>query len=117
MGQGGDQVVSVLAFYSDDLSLDPAEAYSFFCKNCVWKRPKVYKKGRGWPIKDKDWDRFRWNKIKLNRLSEVFTKKERDEIDWRTEEKVTLLIDKDCDQLISRCPGVSWLVCDKAMAC
>ena len=35
MGQGGDQVVSVLAFYSDDLSLDPAEAYSFFCKNCV----------------------------------------------------------------------------------
>ena len=28
---GGGQVVSVLAFYSDDPSVNPAEAYSFFC--------------------------------------------------------------------------------------
>ena len=28
---GGGQVVSVLAFYSDDLSSNPGEAYSFFC--------------------------------------------------------------------------------------
>ena len=33
MGRGGGQVVSVLAFYSDNPSLNPAEAYSsYFCK-------------------------------------------------------------------------------------
>ena len=32
MGCGGGQVVSVLAFFSDDPSSNPAEAYSFFCK-------------------------------------------------------------------------------------
>ena len=41
---GGGQVVSMLAFYSDDPSLNPAEAYSFLCKNCVWKRTKINKK-------------------------------------------------------------------------
>ena len=30
-GHGGGQVVSVLAFYSDDPSLNPAETYSLFC--------------------------------------------------------------------------------------
>ena len=30
MGRGGGLVVSVLAIYSDDPSLNPAEAYSFF---------------------------------------------------------------------------------------
>ena len=30
MGRGGGQVVSVLAFYSDDPSSNPAEVYSFF---------------------------------------------------------------------------------------
>ena len=39
-GGGGGQVVSVLAFYSDDPSLNPAAAYSFFCKICVWKEQK-----------------------------------------------------------------------------
>ena len=34
-GGVGGQVVSVLAFYSDDPSSNPAEAYSFFCKICV----------------------------------------------------------------------------------
>ena len=28
-GRGGGQVVSVLAFYSDDLSSNPADTYSF----------------------------------------------------------------------------------------
>ena len=32
MGRGGGQVVSVLAYYSDDLSTNPAEAYSFSIK-------------------------------------------------------------------------------------
>ena len=32
---GGDQVVSALAFYSDNPSSNPAEAYNFFCKICV----------------------------------------------------------------------------------
>ena len=32
MGRGGGLVVSALAFYSDDPSSNPAEAYSFFCK-------------------------------------------------------------------------------------
>ena len=34
-GRGGGQVVSVLAFYSDDPSSSPAEGCSFFCKICV----------------------------------------------------------------------------------
>ena len=32
MGRGGGQMVSVLAFYSDDPSSNPADAYSFFVK-------------------------------------------------------------------------------------
>ena len=32
LGSGGGLVVSVLAFYSDDPSLIPAEVYNFFCK-------------------------------------------------------------------------------------
>ena len=32
---GGGQGVSVLAFYYNDTSLNPAEAYSFVCKICV----------------------------------------------------------------------------------
>ena len=35
LGRGGGQVVSVLAFYSDNPSLKPVEVYSFFCKLCV----------------------------------------------------------------------------------
>ena len=34
-GRGGGQVVSVLAFYSDDPSSNPADAYTFFCKVCI----------------------------------------------------------------------------------
>ena len=30
LGRGGGQVVSVLAYNSDNLSLDPTDAYSFF---------------------------------------------------------------------------------------
>ena len=32
LGRGGGHVVSVLAFYSDDLSSNPADVYSFICK-------------------------------------------------------------------------------------
>ena len=32
MGRGGDLVVSVLAFYSNKPSSNPAEAYSLLCK-------------------------------------------------------------------------------------
>ena len=41
LGRGGGQVVSVLAFYSDDPSLIPAELFSV--KLC-WKRTKINKK-------------------------------------------------------------------------
>ena len=34
-GRGGGHVISILAFYSDDPSLNPANAYSSFCKSCV----------------------------------------------------------------------------------
>ena len=37
MGRGGGLVVSVLAFFSDDPSLIPAEVYKFFCKIVVEK--------------------------------------------------------------------------------
>ena len=34
-GGNGGQMVSVLTFYSDDPSSNPADAYSFFCEICV----------------------------------------------------------------------------------
>ena len=37
MGRDGGQVVSVLAYYSDDPSLIPAKVYIFFCKIDVEK--------------------------------------------------------------------------------
>ena len=37
MGRGGSQVVSVLAFYSNDPGLNPAEAYSLFLYNLCLK--------------------------------------------------------------------------------
>ena len=45
--KGAAVVVSVLAFYSNDPSSNPADAYSFFCKICVWKERKYTKRGRG----------------------------------------------------------------------
>ena len=42
-GSGGGQVVSVLAFYSNDLSSNPAEVYNFSVK-LHWKRTKINKK-------------------------------------------------------------------------
>ena len=39
-GRGGGQVVTVLAFYSNDPSSNPAEAYSFSVKFCFWKERK-----------------------------------------------------------------------------
>ena len=40
MGRGGCQVVSGRAFYSDELSSNLTESYSFFCKICVSKEQK-----------------------------------------------------------------------------
>ena len=37
MGRGGGQVVSVLAFYSDDPSSNPAEVYNFSVKIVIEK--------------------------------------------------------------------------------
>ena len=45
---GAVVVVSMLAFYSDDLSLKPAEAYSFFCK-IEFEKNENNKKRLGWP--------------------------------------------------------------------
>ena len=44
----GGQVVSVLAFYSDDPSSNHAEAYSFFCNIVFEKNKNKQKRGRGW---------------------------------------------------------------------
>ena len=48
-GRGGGQVVSILAFYSDDPSSNPAEAYSFFCK-LVFEKNKNKQKDRVGPF-------------------------------------------------------------------
>ena len=40
VGRGGGQVVSVLAFYSNDPSSNRSEAYRFLCKFFVWKARK-----------------------------------------------------------------------------
>ena len=45
-GRGGGQVVSVLAFYSDDPSSNPAEVYNFSVK-LLLKRTKINKKRPG----------------------------------------------------------------------
>ena len=46
LGRGGGQVVSVLAFYSDDPSSNPAEVYNFSVK-LLLKRMKINKKEAG----------------------------------------------------------------------
>ena len=46
MGCGGGQVVSVLAFYSDDPSSNPAEVYNFSVK-LLLKRMKINGKEAG----------------------------------------------------------------------
>ena len=45
--RGGGLVVSKLAFYTDDLSSNTAEAYSFFCKILFEKNKKINKKRPG----------------------------------------------------------------------
>ena len=59
MGRGGGQVVIVLAFYSDDPSLNPAEAYSFFCKIVFEKNENKQERGLGWPTLNKE--RYAWD--------------------------------------------------------
>ena len=49
-GRGGCQVVSVLAFYSDDPSSNPRWGLQFFCKIVIEKIKNKQKRGRGWPI-------------------------------------------------------------------
>ena len=46
MGRGGGQVVSVLAFYSDNPSSNPAEVYNFSVI-LLLKRTKINKKRPG----------------------------------------------------------------------
>ena len=48
MGCGGGQVVSLLAFYSNDPSSNPAKVYSFFCNIVFEKNENKQKRGRGW---------------------------------------------------------------------
>ena len=40
LGRGGGQVVSVLDFYSNDPSSNPAYVSRFLCEICVWKERK-----------------------------------------------------------------------------
>ena len=50
LGRGGNgQVVSMLAFYSKNPSLTPAEAYNF-CVKLLLKRTQINKRVRGWSI-------------------------------------------------------------------
>ena len=46
-GRGGGEVVSMLAFYSDDPSSNPADAYSFSVKFVVEKDKNEQKRGLG----------------------------------------------------------------------
>ena len=59
LGLGGGQVVSVLAFYSDDPSSNPAEVYNFSVKFLL-KRMKINKTEAGvGPFLKKEWTRSR----------------------------------------------------------
>ena len=53
MGSGGGQMVRELAIYSNDPSLNPADAYSFSIKFVFEKNRNKQKIGRGWPIFNK----------------------------------------------------------------
>ena len=55
MGRGGGQVVSALAFYSDDPSSNPADAYRFSVQIVFEKNENKQKKGRRWPFFKKTW--------------------------------------------------------------
>ena len=55
MGRGGGQVVSALAFYSDDPSSNPADAYRFSVQIVFEKNENKQKKGRSWPFFKKTW--------------------------------------------------------------
>ena len=45
---GGGQVVSMLVFYTNDPSLNPAEAYNFYyAKNCLKERKNKKETGKG----------------------------------------------------------------------
>ena len=46
----GGQVVSVLAFYTDDPCSNPAEAYRFFSVKFVFEKKESKEKEAGWPI-------------------------------------------------------------------
>ena len=50
MGHDGGQEVSVLASYSDDVSLNPTEDNNSSVKIVVGKTVNKQKIGRGWPI-------------------------------------------------------------------
>ena len=51
LGRGGGQVVSVLAFYSNDPSSNPADAYSFSVEFVFEKNENKQKRGRVGPFK------------------------------------------------------------------
>ena len=51
MGRGGDKMVSVLAFYSEDLSSNPAEANSFSVKCVLVKNENEQKEAGVGPFK------------------------------------------------------------------
>ena len=53
LGRGGGQVVSVLAFHSDDPSLIPAEAYSFSVKFVFEKNENKQKEAGVGPFLNK----------------------------------------------------------------
>ena len=52
MGRNADQVVSVLAFQSDDLSLTPVGVYIFSVKSVLDKKENKQKEARVGPIFD-----------------------------------------------------------------
>ena len=62
-GRGGGQVVSVLAFYSDDPSSNPAEVNIYSVQFVFEMNENNYNKGRGWHI-EKPFRASRW-KYKL----------------------------------------------------
>ena len=70
-GRGGGQVVSVLAFYSDDLSSHPADTYSFSVQVVFEKNQNKHKEAVVGPFKNKELTRVVCDEMRVSNSRKI----------------------------------------------